>query len=156
VTGRHDAGPLILPPAPADASVTEPGTPGVKGTTMRTMAALVVAGLATVIGAQTGRTVPPAAPLQLADMGMGDLGPQLGGSDDDMVVDDPGHLPPQADMEVDDPGYVPKEADMQVDDPGHEPREADMFVDDPGHLPPQAEMDIQPQRDLDLQDDISE
>lgn len=126
---------------------------------MNRMAAVVVAGLvATLAGAHPARLASGPEPLRLADMGMGDLGPELGGSEDDMIVTDPGHVPvPDDEDDVSDPGHIPvPDDDDDVSDQGHEPREADMFIDDPGHLPPQAEMVIQPQRDLDLQDDISE
>ncbi len=128
---------------------------------MNRMAAVVVTGLAVALaGAAPARLASMQDEqdvLLLADMGMGDLGPQLGGSQDDMIVTDPGHVPvPDDDDDLSDPGHVPVPDDDDLSDPGHVPREADMFIDDPGHLPPQAEMVIQPQRDLDLQDDISE
>jgi hypothetical protein len=123
---------------------------------MRTLAALLVAGIALGTG---GRDAPPVARppgIQLADMGMGAAGPQLGGSQDDMVLDDPGHLPAEADMVTSDPGHVPEEADMDVSDPGHLPPEANMIVTDPGFVPREAQMDVDTPRDDDQQDDITE
>jgi hypothetical protein len=94
------------------------------------------------------------APVQLADMGMGELGADLGGSQNDMVLTDPGRLPREPDMVVSDPGHEPAEAGMDLSDPGHEPAEAGMVVGDPGHVPSEAGMDIQQPQDLDLDDDI--
>lgn len=106
-----------------------------RGATAFLLAALA---LATV---RSSPSVRPAAPaLRLADMGMGDLGPQLGGSSDDMVLDDPGKLPREPDMFVDDPGHIPREPNMMLDDPGHVPHEPNMMLEQP--------------QDLDRSDDI--
>jgi hypothetical protein len=105
------------------------------------------------VGGTVGTLAAPAG-VQLADMGMGDLGPELGESQNDMELTDPGKIPRPADMVVDDPGHVPAEANMDVTDPGHVPAEANMIVDDPGTLPPQPNMDIEQPQDLDADDDI--
>jgi hypothetical protein len=120
------------------------------------MAALVVTcfAVALTVGS-VARVSPPRTGLQLADMGMGADGPQLGGSQNDMVVDDPGHLPRQPDMITGDPGHEPAEAGMVVTDPGSMlPPAPDMVVTDPGFVPPPAQMDVGTPRDDDRQDDI--
>lgn len=124
---------------------------------MRTWAAaLLVAGIALGTSARQAPPAAPQPPMQLADMGMGDAGPQLGGSQNDMVLDDPGHLPAEAGMVTSDPGYVPAEAGMVVDDPGSVPPEANMVVTDPGFVPREAQMDVGTPQDDDQQDDITE
>jgi len=123
---------------------------------MKLTTTLFLAGIAFALASREVDITPREPALQLADMGMGDAGPQLGGSQDDMVLDDPGHEPPPAEMDVDDPGHVPREADMVVDDPGHVPAEANMIVTDPGYVPREAQMDIEQPQDLDQQDDITE
>ena len=122
---------------------------------MRTMAALMVAGFAFAL-TTLGDAPPVAAPagVQLADMDMGPNGPQLGGSQNDMVVDDPGHVPGEAGMITSDPGHVPGEAGMVVDDPGTLPPAPDMVVTDPGFVPREAQMDVGTPQDDDQQDDI--
>lgn len=97
-------------------------------------------------------SAPVEGALRVADMGMGSLGPQLGGSQDDMVLDDPGHVPREPDMMLDNPGRLPPEPDMVLDDPGRLPSEPNMVLDDPGRLPPEADMDIEQQQDLDRSD----
>ncbi|HZR83562.1 MAG TPA: hypothetical protein VFD92_20880 [Candidatus Binatia bacterium] len=93
--------------------------------------------------------------LRIADMGMGELGPELGGSQDDMIVDSPGHFVPRAnDMIVGDPGHVPSDSDMTLNDPGRLPSQPDMMLNDPGQLPAQPNMDIEQPQDLDSSDDI--
>ena len=124
---------------------------------MNTSRSLLAGALALALGVSAAglrATAPAEPPLHLADMGMGDMGPQLGGSSDDMIVSDPGRLPSQPGMVLDNPGHIPSEPDMQLDDPGRLPAEPNMVVDDPGHDPAEANMDIQQPQDLDTQDDI--
>ncbi|MEW6267773.1 MAG: hypothetical protein AB1689_00580 [Thermodesulfobacteriota bacterium] len=123
---------------------------------MKPTMGLLLASMAFALAQRATPPAPPETPLQLADMGMGPAGPQLGGSQDDMVLDDPGHLSPEPDMVLDDPGHIPPEAQMELDDPGHLPRAPDMVLTNPGHVPPEAEMDIEQPQDLDQQDDITE
>ena len=120
-----------------------------RGTTAFFVAALT---LATVRPGLSVRPVEPA--LRLADMGMGDLGPQLGGSSDDMMLSDPGHLPSEPNMMLSDPGHVPSESNMMLDDPGHVPREPNMMLDDPGRVPREPNMMLEQPQDLDRSDDI--
>ena len=96
------------------------------------------------------------APLQIADMGMGVNGPQLVGSQNDMVLSDPGFVPAEANMVTSDPGHVPREAQMQLDDPGTLPGPADQIVTDPGFVPREAQMDVGTPQDDDQQDDITQ
>ena len=103
-------------------------------------------------GASPMRQPEPA--LRLADMGMGSLGPELGGSDDDMDLSDPGHLPNEPNMFFDDRSHIPREPDMYVQDPGHIPREPNMFFDDRSHVPREPDMNVSPQQDLDRNDYI--
>lgn len=93
--------------------------------------------------------------LRLADMGMGALGPRLGGSGDDMVVDDPGHSEGNAnDMVVDQPGRDIGDSPGDTSSPGRNlPQASDMTVTNPGFVPQQPAMDIAPQQDLDQDDD---
>lgn len=109
-------------------------------------------------GLRSVRTV-EAAPrdaFRLADMGMGNLGPRLGGSGDDMVVDDPGHSEGNAnDMVVDQPGRDIGTSPGDTSSPGRDlPQASDMTVTNPGFIPQQPAMDIAPQQDLDRDDDI--
>jgi hypothetical protein len=94
------------------------------------------------------------ASFTVADMGMGELGPELGGAEDDMITNNPGQLPPEPGMVIEDRGTIPREPDMVVDEPGTLPREPDMVVNEPGTLPPEPEMDIERTRDLDSAEDI--
>ncbi|HEY8515882.1 MAG TPA: hypothetical protein VIS07_10255 [Candidatus Binatia bacterium] len=123
---------------------------------MKRTSALLLAGIAFALAERSNPPTPHETPLLLADMDMGPAGPELGGSQDDMVLEDPGHLPPEPNMVLTDPGHVPREAQMDVDDPGHLPPEANMDVTDPGHVPPEANMVIEQPQDLDRQDDIIE
>lgn len=121
---------------------------------MRGWTAFVLAALALAM-VRSNPSVRPAEPaLRLADMGMGDLGPELGGSSDDMDLSDPGHVPREPNMDLSDPGHVPGEAGMFLDDPGHVPREPNMFLDDPGRVPREPNMNVEPQQDLDRGDYI--
>ena len=125
---------------------------------MRTLATLT-AGLCA-LALTTGRAPhapSAAAPLQVADMDMGINGPQLGGSSDDMVLTNPGELPPPAgDMITVDPGHIPSEAGMIADDPGRNLAPAnDMVTSDPGFVPAPAQMDLGTPQDDDTQDDIT-
>jgi len=123
---------------------------------MRTMAALVVAIFALALhGGAAPRVAEPPA-LQVADMGMGAFGPQLGDSQNDMVLSDPGHVPGEAGMITSDPGHVPGEAGMMLSDPGTLPAEPDMVVTDPGFVPHEAQMDVGTPQDDDQQDDITQ
>jgi hypothetical protein len=125
------------------------------GSIMRTKTAVVLGALALALAAREPARLASPAGVQLADMGMGELGPELGGSQDDMILNQPGQIPAEADMVVDDPGRVPPPAsDMDVSSPGQVPPEANMVVDDPGRLPPQPSMDIEQPQDLDADDDI--
>lgn len=123
---------------------------------MRTLATLTVAAVAFVAtSGQAPRTVGP-APIQVADMDMGPNGPELGGSQDDMVVTNPGYQPaPAGDMITVDPGHEPAAAQMDVDDPGTLPPAPDMVTSDPGFVPAPAQMDIETPQDDDQQDDIT-
>lgn len=96
----------------------------------------------------------PVAGLQLADMGMGSWGPQLGGDSDDMILTDPGHEPAAAsDMQVDSPGRYQGGSPGFVTNQGQYLAPAsDMQVDTPGFVPQQPNMDVQPQQDLDRDD----
>jgi len=123
---------------------------------MRTWATFLIAAAALGIGTRELPATAPVGQIRLADMGMGSAGPQLGGSQDDMVLSDPGHEPAPADMVVTDPGHTPAEANMVLDDPGHEPAEANMVVTDPGFVPREAQMDIETPEDDDQQDDITQ
>ena len=121
---------------------------------MRTMAALVVAAFA--LALPTGQTprLASSPPVQVADMGMGSFGPQLGDSQNDMVLSDPGHIPSEAGMITSDPGHVPGESGMVLSDPGTLPAEPNMVVTDPGFVPREAQMDVGTPQDDDQQDDI--
>lgn len=122
---------------------------------MRTMAALVVAAFALALhGGPAPPVVSPA--LQVADMGMGAFGPELGDSQNDMVLSDPGHVPGESGMITSDPGHVPGEAGMVLSDPGTLPAEPDMVVTDPGFVPHEAQMDVGTPQDDDQQDDITQ
>jgi hypothetical protein len=121
---------------------------------MRTLASLMAGTLALALTLGDAPRSPTPAPLQVADMGMGPDGPELGGSQDDMVLTDPGHVPAEAGMITSDPGHVPNEANMVLSDPGTLPPPADQVVTDPGHIPSEAQMDVDTPRDDDLQDDI--
>jgi len=123
---------------------------------MRTLATLMAAGFAFALTVGDAPDVASPAPMRLADMNMGPDGPQLGGSQDDMVLDDPGHLPAEAGMITSNPGYVPNEAGMVVDDPGTLPAEPNMVVTDPGFVPNEAQMDVGTPQDDDQQDDITQ
>lgn len=123
---------------------------------MRTWATFLIAAAALGIGTREIPSTAPVGQIQLADMGMGSAGPQLGDSQDDMVLSDPGHEPPPANMITSDPGHTPAEANMVLDDPGHLPAEANMVVTDPGFVPREAQMDIETPEDDDQQDDITQ
>ena len=124
---------------------------------MRTLPLLLAGACALALTtAAPGRTVTTPSLLQVADMDMGPNGPELGGSSDDMVLTDPGELPPPAgDMITVDPGHIPSEADMVTDDPGTLPAAPNMVTSDPGFVPAPAQMDIQTPQDDDTQDDIT-
>lgn len=123
---------------------------------MRTWATILVAAIAFGFGTRELPAAAPDAVIQLADMGMGAAGPQLGDSSNDMVLEDPGHVPAEADMITSSPGHVPAEAGMVLSDPGHLPPEANMVVTDPGFVPREAQMDIETPQDDDQQDDITQ
>jgi hypothetical protein len=123
---------------------------------MRTLATLMAAGFALALTVGTAPHDAPSGAIQVADMDMGPDGPQLGGSQNDMVLGDPGHVPAEAGMITSDPGHVPSEAGMVVDDPGTLPPAPDMVVTDPGFVPQAAQMDVQTPQDDDQQDDITQ
>jgi len=123
---------------------------------MRTWATILVAAIALGFGARELPSAAPATAIQLADMGMGADGPQLGDASNDMVLSDPGHVPAEAGMVTSDPGFVPAEAGMVVSDPGSVPPEANMVVTDPGFVPQEAQMDVGTPQDDDQQDDITQ
>lgn len=124
---------------------------------MRTLPMLLAGACALALTtSQPSRTTTSPPPVQVADMDMGPNGPQLGGSSDDMVLTDPGELPPPAgDMITVDPGHIPSEADMVTDDPGTLPAAPNMVTSDPGFVPAPAQMDVDTPEDDDTQDDIT-
>jgi len=123
---------------------------------MKTMAALVVAAFALALHGGPAPRVAGAPALQVADMDMGGFGPQLGDSQNDMVLSDPGHIPGDSGMITSDPGHVPGEAGMVLSDPGTLPPAPDMVVTDPGFVPREAQMDVGTPQDDDRQDDITQ
>lgn len=125
---------------------------------MRTLPILLAGACALAMTtAHAPRTATAPGSFQVADMDMGPNGPQLGGSSDDMVLTDPGELPPPAgDMITVDPGHIPSEAGMIADDPGRNLAPAnDMVTSDPGFVPAPAQMDAGTPMDDDTQDDIT-
>ena len=125
---------------------------------MRMLATLTagICALALTTGHAPRNTTVPGS-FQVADMDMGPNGPQLGGSSGDMVLTDPGELPPPAgDMITVDPGHIPSEAGMIASDPGTNLAPAnDMVTSDPGFVPAPAQMDLGTPQDDDTQDDIT-
>lgn len=102
--------------------------------------------------ARPRRPRPPG--VQVADMGMGSFGPQLGGDSDDMVLDDPGQDIGTSPGEVSMPGQYIGSSPGDVSSPGQYIGSSPGDVSSPGFLPQEPQMDIQPQQDLDRDDYI--
>lgn len=103
--------------------------------------------------ARPRRPRPPG--VQVADMGMGSFGPQLGGDSDDMVLDDPGQDIGNSPGMVSSPGEYIGGSPGDTSSPGqYIGTSPGLDVDSPGFVPQEPQMDIQPQQDLDRDDYI--